>query len=80
MPLEVPHVLVDIDYLGALLVYLVEETLDQLGELRGLVLDHRVVLLVLAPDVREELLEVLGIVHYQLVYDCFVKVDAGKLI
>jgi len=80
MPLEIPHVLVDVDYLGALLVDLIKEALDYLRELGVLLLDDHVILLVLAANVREELLEVLRVVHDQLVYDRLVEVDARELV
>ena len=80
VPLEIPHVLVDVDYLGALLVDLIQEALDYLRELGVLLLDDHVILLVLAANVREELLEVLRVIHYQLVDDRLVEVDARELI
>lgn len=80
MPLEIPHVLVDVDYLGALLVDLIQEALDYLRELGVLLLDHHVILLVLAANVREELLEVLRVIHDQLVDDRLVEVDARELV
>ena len=80
MPLEIPHVLVDVDYLGALLVDLIQEALDYLRELGVLLLYDHVVLLVLAANVREELLEVLRVVHDQLVDDRLVEVDARELV
>ena len=80
MPLEIPHVLVDVDYLCALLVNLIQEALDYLRELRVLLLDHHLTLLLLAAYVREELLEVLRIVHDQLVDDRLVEVDARELV
>lgn len=80
MPLEIPHVLVDVDYLGALLVDLIQEALDYLRELGVLLLDDHVILLVLAANVREELLEVLRVVHDQLVDNRLVQVDARELV
>jgi len=80
MPLEIPHVLVDVDYLGTFLVDLIQEALDDLRELGVLLLDDHLTLLVLAAYVREELLEVLRIVHDQLVDDRFVEVDARELV
>lgn len=80
VPLEIPHVLVDVDYLGALLVDLIQEALDYLRELGVLLLDDHVILLVLAANVREELLEVLRVIHDQLVDDRLVEVDARELV
>ena len=80
MPLEIPHVLVDVDDLGTFLVDLIQEALDDLRELGVLLLDYHLTLLVLTTYVREELLEVLRIVHDQLVDDRLVQVDARELV
>ena len=80
MSLEIPHILIDVDNLGTFLVDLIQEALDYLRELRVLLLDDNMILLVLAAYVREELLEVLGIIHDQLVNDRLVEVDARELI
>ena len=80
MSLEIPHVLVNVDYLSTFLVNLIQEALDDLRELRVLLLDYHLTLLVLATYVREELLEVLRIIHDQLVDDRLVEVDARELV
>jgi hypothetical protein len=80
MPLEISHVLVDIDNFSTLLVYLVQETFNQFCEFREFFLNHRIILFVLASDVREEFFEMLGIIHDQLVNDCLMKIDARELI
>ena len=80
MSLEVPHVLINIDDFSALLVNLVEEALNQLCEIRMLLLDDSVILLVLVPDVRKELFEVLRIIHDQLIDDSFMQVNAWEFV
>lgn len=80
MSLEIPHVLIDVDDLCAFLVNLIQEALDDLRELRVFILDYHLILLVLAAYVRKELLEVLGVIHDQLVDDRLVEVDARELV
>lgn len=80
MSLEVPHVLINIDDFSALLVNLVEEALNQLCEIRMLLLDDSVIFLVLVPDVRKELFEVLRIIHDQLIDDSFMQVNAREFV
>ena len=80
MPLEISHVLVNVDDLGALLIDLIQKALDDLSEFGVLFLDHSLILLVLRPDVGEELLEMLRVIHDELVNDGLVEVAAGELV
>lgn len=80
MAFQVSHVLVDVYDLGALLIDLVQEALNQFRELWKLILDDGLAFLVLASYVSKELLEVLRIIHDQLVDDCFVQINAWELV
>jgi hypothetical protein len=80
MTLEVPHVLVNVDSLEAVLLELSQETLYNLGEFSKILLDVSLILLVLPLNVHKELLEMVGIIHDQLVYDGLMKIDTRKLI
>lgn len=80
MSLEVPHILVNVDSLEAVLLQLSQETFHYLGEFLEILLDIGLILLVLPLDVYKELLEMVGIIHDQLVYDGLMKIDAWKLI
>ena len=80
MSLKVSHVLINVDYLSTVLLNQSHEALNQLGEFRMLFLNSRLILLILAPYVSEKLLQVLRIIHDQLVDNCFVKIDTWKFI
>ncbi len=80
MSLEIAHVLIDVDDLGAVLLENLHKAVDQLGELREALHNECLILLVLSPNMSKKLLEVLRIVHYKLVDDCLVKVNTGELI
>jgi hypothetical protein len=63
MTLEVPHVLVNVDSLEAVLLELSQETLYNLGEFSEILLDISLILLVLPLNVHKELLEMMRIIH-----------------
>lgn len=74
MLFQVLHVLIDIDDLGVVRVHLLHEAINDLGEFRMLFIDSSFFSLKLAADVREELLEVLRVIHDEFVDDGFVEV------
>ena len=80
MSLEVPHILVNVDSLEAVLLQLSQETFHYLGEFLEILLDIGLILLVLPLDVHKELLEMVGIIHDQLIYNGLMKIDTRKLI
>jgi hypothetical protein len=63
MTLEVPHVLVNVDSLEAVLLELSQETLYNLGEFSKILLDISLILFVLPLNVHKELLEMVRIIH-----------------
>jgi hypothetical protein len=63
MTLEVPHVLVNVDSLEAVLLELCQETLYNLGEFSKILLDISLILFVLPLNVHKELLEMVRIIH-----------------
>ena len=80
MPLKVPYVLVDVDYLGAVLFDLSHVVFNCSSELRVLLLNNDFILFELSLDMSEELLEVLSIVHDQFVDDRLVQLYTWELI
>jgi hypothetical protein len=80
MSLEVPHILVNVDRLQTVLLQLSQETLHYLRKFGEILLDVALILLVLPLDVDKKLLEMVRIIHDQLVYNGFVKVDTWELI
>jgi hypothetical protein len=63
MPLEIPHILVNVDCFEAILLKLVQKAFYNLGELRELFLDDSFILLVLSLYMYKELLEMVRIIH-----------------
>lgn len=80
MAFEVSHVLVNIDSFEAVLFKLSQETFYDLREFREIFLDVSLILLVLPLNVDKELLEMVRIVHDELVNYGLMKVDTWKLI
>ena len=80
MTLEVSHVLVNVDSFEAVLLKLSQETLYDLGELGKIFLDISLILLVLPLNVNKELLEMVRIIHDQLVNNGLMEVNTRKLI
>lgn len=63
MTLEVPHVLVNVDSLEAVLLELSQETLYNLSEFSEILLDVSLIFLVLPLNMHKELLEMVRIIH-----------------
>lgn len=74
MLFQVLHVLIDIDNLRVVRIHLLHEAINDLGELRMLFINGSLFSLKLAANVGEELLEVLRVIHDELVNDGFVEV------
>jgi hypothetical protein len=56
------------------------KALNELSELRMALLNQGLIVLVLSADVREKLLKVLRVIHYQFVNYGFVQVNTGELV
>lgn len=80
MALEVSHILVNIDRFLAVLFKLLHETFDNLCELGEVLLDESLILLVLTFYVNKELLEVMWIIHNQLIDDSLMEIDTRELV
>lgn len=80
MALEVSHILVNIDRFLAVLFKLLQETFDNLCELGEVLLDESLILLVLTFYVNKELLEVMRIIHNQLIDDSLMEIDTRELV
>ncbi len=80
MALEVSHILVNIDRFLAILFKLLQETFNNLCKLREVLFDESLILLVLTFYVNKELLEVMRIIHNQLIDDSLMEIDTRELV
>jgi len=78
--LQISHVLINVYDLGTFLVNLVQEALNKFSKFRVFFLNDSMIFLVLASDMVEEFLEMLRIIHYQLVDDCLMKINTRELV
>jgi hypothetical protein len=78
--LQISHVLINVYDLGTFLVNLVQEALNKFSKFRVFFLNDSMIFLVLASDMVEEFLEMLRIIHYQLVDDCLMKINTWELV